>query len=396
MMQTQERTELDALVDALSENASKPADEARAMPPGVYHSTGFLALEETEIFRKQWICVGRAESIPETGDYIACDILDVPVVVVRGADGVIRGFSNVCLHRMARLLEGKGNAKRLVCPYHAWTYGLDGALIGAPHMEQSTCFDKKDYKLPDVRAEVWQGWIYVSLSANAPDIEDHLRELGATVTDRYQMENYVETFREEHVWDTNWKILAENFMESYHLFRLHAATVGPHSKIDEMDCPPGGAAFNYHWITKETSLGLGNAHPDNKHLEGDWRKTTALITAYPGHMITLTPGYFWYLCLQPRGVDRVHIVYGGGFAPEYVNDPKADEMIADLKKLLDAVNVEDRIGVESVFRGARSGLASNGHLSHLERPNFEFGQYLARSFRPDDVQIEHAKKERHA
>lgn len=384
MTQIHDGAEPGVLIEALSKNASMPFEEARAMPPGVYHSPEFLALEESGIFRKQWICIGRADSISETGDYIACDILDQPVVVVRGADGVIQGFSNVCLHRMSRLLEGTGNAKRVVCPYHAWTYGLDGALIAAPHMEQSPCFDKQKYKLPDVRAAIWQGWIYVTLSAEAPGLESHLRELGETVTDRYRMEHYVETFREEHVWDTNWKILAENFMESYHLFRLHAATVGPHSKIEEMDCPPGGAAFNYHWITKESTLGLGNAHPDNKHLQGDWRKTTALITAYPGHMITLTPGYFWYLCLQPRGVDKVHIIYGGGFAPEYVNDPKADEMIGDLKKLLDEVNAEDRIGVESVFRGARAGLASNGHLSYLERPNFEFGQYLARHVCPDD------------
>jgi len=378
MTQIHDATELDDLIAALSANASMPFEEARAMPPGVYHSPGFLALEETEIFRKQWICIGRAESIPKTGDYIACDILDQPIMVVRGADGVVRGFSNVCLHRMARLLEGTGNAKKVVCPYHAWAYGLDGALIGAPHMEQSACFDKKNYKLPDVRAAVWQGWIYVTLGPDVVSLDTHLRELGKTVTDRYQMENYVETFREEHIWDTNWKILAENFMESYHLFRLHAATVGPHSKIEEMECLAGGDAFNYHWITKEATLGLGNAHPDNKHLQGDWRKTTALITAYPGHMITLTPGYFWYLCLQPRGVDKVHIVYGGGFAPEYVNDPEADEMTADLKKLLDEVNVEDRIGVESVFHGTRAGLASNGHLSYLERPNFEFSQYLAR------------------
>lgn len=378
MAQTHDVAELNALIAVLSENASKPIEEARSMPPGVYHSPGFLALEESEIFSKQWICIGRAESIPKTGDYIACDILDQPVVVVRGKDGVIRGFSNICLHRMARLLEGTGNAKRVVCPYHAWTYGLDGALVGAPHMEQNACFDKKDYKLPEVKAAVWQGWVYVSLNADAPDLGAHLQELGAVVTDRYRMENYVETFREEHVWDTNWKILAENFMESYHLPRLHAATVGPHSKIEEMECLPGGDAFNYHWITKEATLGLGNAHPKNKHLKGKWRRTTALITAYPGHMITLTPGYFWYLCLQPRGVDKVHIVYGGGFAPEYVNDPKADEMIADLKELLDEVNMEDRIGVESVFQGSGAALASSGHLSHLEQPNFEFGQYLAR------------------
>jgi len=378
MVQTYRDAELDSLIADLSANAAKPFEEARAMPPGVYHSPAFLALEESEIFRKQWICIGRAGSIPEIGDYIAADILDEPIVVVRGKDGEIRGFSNICLHRMARLLEGTGNARKIVCPYHAWTYGIDGDLIGAPHMEQSPCFDKADYYLTHVRAAVWQGWIYVTLSDDAPDIDSHLRELGDVVTDRYRMENYVETFREEHVWDTNWKILAENFMESYHLARLHAGTIGPHSKVEEMVHPEGGAAFNYHWITKESSLALGTAHPDNTHLEGDWRKTTALICAYPSHLITLTPGYFWYLCLQPRGVDKVNIVYGGGFAPEFLGDPKADEMVAEFKELVDEANREDRVGVESVFQGTQGRLAQSGHLSHLERPNFEFGQYLVR------------------
>ena len=137
------------------------------------------------------------------------------------------------------------------------------------------------------------------------------------------MENYVECFRETHVWDTNWKVLAENFMESYHLPVCHAATVGPYSKLKEMVCPPGLPAFNYHWITKDASLAIGNAHPDNTRLEGHWRKTTGLLSIYPSHLITLTPGYFWYLSLHPHGVGQVHMIFGGGLAPEFMADPRA-------------------------------------------------------------------------
>jgi phenylpropionate dioxygenase-like ring-hydroxylating dioxygenase large terminal subunit len=192
------------------------------------------------------------------------------------------------------------------------------------------------------------------------------------------MENYVETFREELVWDTNWKILAENFMESYHLPMLHRATVGPASKIEEMECPPGFDTFNYHWITKDASLPIGNAHPDNTSLEGDWRRTTALLAIYPTHLISLTPGYLWYLALSPRGVGQVHIVFGGGLAPEFFRDPRGHEHLTTLKTLLDEVNAEDRRGVEAVFRGVRAPLAKAGHLSHLERPNYDFAGYLAR------------------
>jgi choline monooxygenase len=263
-----------------------------------------------------------------------------------------------------------------VCPYHAWNYSLDGALKGAPQMDRQEGFCKERYKLPSIRCDEWQGWIYVTLDQDAQPVSTQLAQLTELIA-AYNMTDYIETFYEEHVWDTNWKILAENFMESYHLPMLHRATVGPHSRLEEMECPPGYPAFNYHWITKEASLPIGQAHPDNTRLQGHWRKTTALLAIYPTHLITLTPGYFWYLVLQPRGVGKVHIRFGGGLSPEFIADPEANAHMATLKKLLDDVNAEDKRGVEAVFRGVHAPLAKPGHLSHLERPNFDFACYLS-------------------
>lgn len=141
--------------------------------------------------------------------------------------------------------------------------------------------------------------------------------------------------------------------------------------------PPGLEAFNYHWITKEASLPMGNAHPDNRRLEGRWRKTTALITLYPSHLITLTPGYFWYLSLHPKGTGQVSIVFGGGLSPEFMADPRAEEYVATLKGLLDEVNAEDRGCTEKVFRGLSADAARAGHLSYLERPIHDFMRYIA-------------------
>lgn len=366
----------DEIVRALQANCARDFDDARAMPPGVYTSPAFLAREQRTVFREDWLCVGRAASLAQPGDYLTADLGGQPVAVLRGEDGALRAFSNVCLHRMSVLLEGRGNVRRIVCPYHAWNYTLDGALAGAPLMDRQAGFCKEHYALPAVRCEQWQGWIYLTLNDAAPPVAEQLAGL-TTLIEAYGMGDYVETFHEEHVWDTNWKLLAENFMESYHLPMLHRATVGPHSKLEEMECPPGLPAFNYHWITKEATLPIGNAHPDNRRLEGHWRRTTALLAIYPNHLITLTPGYFWYLVLQPLGVGRVRIRFGGGLAPDFVNDPKAAEYMATLKTLLDAVNAEDRRGVEAVFRGVQAPLAAPGHLSHLERPNYDFARYLA-------------------
>ncbi len=356
--------------------AARPMVDARAMPPSVYTSTDFLGHELDLIFGKEWVCVGHASGLPNAGDYLTFDLAGQPVVVIRDRELGIRAFSNVCLHRMSTLVEGTGNKRVLVCPYHAWTYGLDGQLRGAPFMAETTGFCKENYKLPAIRCEEWKGWIYITLDNDRPSLASGLGELDEMIAP-YEVENYQECFRETHVWDTNWKVLAENFMESYHLPVCHADTVGGHSKLEEMDCPPGLKAFNYHWITKEASLPMGNAHPDNTRLTGHWRKTTALITLYPSHLITLTPGYFWYLSLHPKGPGQVAITFGGGLSPEFMADPKAGEYVATLKTLLDEVNLEDRGCTEKVYRGLSADKAAPGHLSYLERPIYDFMQYIA-------------------
>jgi phenylpropionate dioxygenase-like ring-hydroxylating dioxygenase large terminal subunit len=193
----------------------------------------------------------------------------------------------------------------------------------------------------------------------------------------YGLERYTETFRETFSWDTNWKILAENFMESYHLPRCHAGTIGRLSRLEEMDCPPGLPAFNYHTILKDDSLRIALAHPSNTRMKGDRRRTTFLLAVYPAMLVTLTPGYFWYLSLHPEGTGRVRVVFGGGMAPEFVEAPEAQADFARVKALLDKVNDEDKACTERVYRGVLAGDARPGPLSHLERPNHDFAQYLA-------------------
>ena len=363
-------------VSELRDNVSKPFEQAYAMPKSVYTSSDFLARELEDVFKQDWFCAGRASSLANPGDYTTLELAGQPIIVLRDRDGSLRAMSNVCLHRMSTLLQGRGNAKSIVCPYHAWTYNLDGSLRGAPAMNQNEAFCKDGMKLPQVRCEEWLGWIMISLNPDAAPVTQVLADVEDLIGD-YQMETYEETFFETHVWDTNWKILAENFMESYHLPVCHAGTIGGLSKLDEMICPPGLPAFNYHTILKDESLKIAIAHPNNKRMEGDRRRTTYLLAIYPSLMITLTPGYFWYLSLHPKGYDKVKIYFGGGMSPDFVNDPKAQESFEQLKALLDDVNVEDKGCTEKVFRGLSSGLAKPGPLSHLERPNYDFAQYLA-------------------
>ncbi len=362
-------------VEQLNQNVSQPFEQAKAMPPSVYTSDAFLKRELSDIFSKDWFCVGRADALPNAGDYVTQDLAGQPIMVIRDKDGTLRAQSNVCLHRMSTLLHGRGNARSIVCPYHAWTYNLDGSLRGAPAMSLNEGFCKEHYKLPQVRCQEWLGWVFVTLNPDAPDVVDQLAQVEEMVGD-YDMANYQETFFETHVWDTNWKVLAENFMESYHLPVCHAGTVGAFSKLEEMDCPPGLPAFNYHTILKDDQLKIALAHPDNDRMEGERRRTTYLLAIYPSLLITLTPGYFWYLTLHPEGVGKVRINFGGGMSKEWMQDEEALKNLADLKTLLDDVNEEDRGCTEKVYNGICSHMADPGHLSHLERPNYDFATYI--------------------
>jgi phenylpropionate dioxygenase-like ring-hydroxylating dioxygenase large terminal subunit len=365
----------DPALEELRANTNLPFAKARAMPKSVYTSPSFAALEQRHIFAQDWLCAGRSSALPNVGDYLTMSIAGEPVIVLRGQDGVLRAMSNVCRHRMSTLLEGRGNVRSIVCPYHAWTYALDGRLRGAPAMTLNEGFCKDQIALPQIRCVDWQGWMMVTLNADAPLPADRLAGVDALVGD-FQMENYVEAFREEFRWNTNWKVLAENFMESYHLPVCHAGTIGGHVDLLKMTCPEGLPAFNYHSIIKNDALDLTLAHPTNTRLVGDQRRTTWLISIYPSLMITLSPGYFWYLSLTPDGPAHVNVLYGGGLAPEFVTDAKATENFARLKLLLDDVNMEDKGCVERVFQGLNAGLSVPGPLSHLERPNYDFALYI--------------------
>ena len=362
---------------ALHANVAVPFERAHAMPKAVYTSDEFLALEQKHVFSADWLCAGRAESLAEPGDYLTMEIAGEPVIVLRDRDGQVRAMSNVCRHRMSTLLQGRGHVRAITCPYHAWTYNLDGSLRGAPAMTLNEGFCKEALGLPAVRCAIWQGWIMVTLNPDAPPPDESLREVTDLIAP-FDMTQYRETHRETFRWATNWKVLAENFMESYHLPMCHAGTIGGASKLEEMVCPTGGETFNYHWILKNDTVPLALAHPTNETLQGDDRRKTWLLAIYPSLLITLTPGYFWYLSLTPDGPGHVNVLFGMGMSGDWLADPKAEGHLAGVKALLDEVNAEDKGCTEKVFRGLCADMAEPGPLSHLERPNFEFAQYLAR------------------
>jgi phenylpropionate dioxygenase-like ring-hydroxylating dioxygenase large terminal subunit len=335
------------------------------------------------IFKREWTCPGLAAEIPNAGDYITFSIGDQALYVIRGVDNQIRTFSNVCRHRLMTLVEGRGNKRKVVCPYHAWTYDSTGRLIGAGHMQKTEGFKKEDICLPQIRTEIWEGWIYVTLDSHAESVAKRLAEL-APLVERFDMIGYVPVIQQDHVWDTNWKLLCENFLEGYHASFVHQQTVGAGFSVEKTEFPDTvHDAFTYQLFSKDEKAKFGRAHPDNKRLEGKWRHTSVLAFAYPTHLYSLAPDYLWYLSLRPHGTGQVHVRIGVAIAPEVLAASEdRDELVGTLTTFFDQANEEDRIVVEGIYRGSQSPLAESGPLSWLERSIYDFMGYLARKLAP--------------
>jgi len=193
------------------------------------------------------------------------------------------------------------------------------------------------------------------------------------------MAEYVPIALQDHLWNTNWKLLTENFMEGYHLPVAHRETVGAWFPANDTEFPEGrDGAFTYQTFIKTQDATYGLAHPDNKVLEGRERCTTVMPTVFPTHMYVLAPDHLWYLSLRPEGTGQVHVRFGVALAPEvHATLDNVEKFTADLLSFFDKVNAEDRFVVEGLFQGTGAPLAKPGRLSWLEREIHDFIVYLA-------------------
>jgi len=373
---------VEALVAEIAGLAALPAQQARLMPKAAYTDPALLELERARIFAREWLCVGRVDAIAEPGRYLTYRIGDQPVFVMRQHDGSLRAFANVCLHRMMVLLDDAGPqagaCRWIACPYHGWTYDLDGRLVGAPHMKGRPDFDKAAMRLPEIACTTWQGWVFVCLADDPPDLHANLAPLTEAVAP-YRAETFVQAVTQDHRWRTNWKLLAENFMESYHLPVAHRATVGAWTPVDKVRFPqPPHLAYTAETFPKDPDARYGVAAPGNTHLTGDLRHTCIMPTVFPATMFVLAPDHLWWLSLMPEAVDRVHVRFGASIAPDRMaslEEPEA--FLAETIDFFDRVNEEDRTLVESIYRGVSAPLSEPGPLSWLERSLHDFQGYLA-------------------
>jgi glycine betaine catabolism A len=199
-----------------------PLGSGRTPDGRVYWDPQVLATELDRFFYRNWLCVGREEQLRAAGDFITRPVGRENMLIVRDSGGGLRGFYNLCRHRGTRVVvgsEGKG-AHSFICPYHAWTYNLEGQLIGALHMQGVPDFDRKEYSLHPIRVETWGGFVWANLDPSAPSLREALSPFFGRF-DRFPLADLRLGGRQEYEVEANWKILVENFSECYHCAPVH-------------------------------------------------------------------------------------------------------------------------------------------------------------------------------
>jgi len=257
------------------------SDLARAstIPARWYTDAAFLEAEQRAVFGRTWQAVGHADWVAAPGSYFACEITGEPILVARGKDQRLRALSNVCRHRGSLLAEGQGQASAIRCPYHAWTYSLDGSLLGQPEFEGVGDWDRSKVCLPQFQVETWGPFVFVNLDPEAPPLAEVLGAIpGEIARIGCPLGELKPSCRRDYVIQCNWKVYIDNYLEGYHLpaahpglnrlldysqyrvetFRTYSSQIAP-MKTTQAGMPVPQAAL-YYWIFPNFML---NVYPDN-------------------------------------------------------------------------------------------------------------------------------------
>ena len=371
------------LIDTLAKSLSTPLEEARGLPPQAYLSEEFYELELEHLFRRDWICVGREEEVAQTGDYFTIELAGEPLLVVRGTDNRLRALSNVCRHRYMQVVMGQGNAARLSCPYHGWTYRLDGKLMGATSMAESRILDKENCRLPEFRLETWLGFIFVNLDNDAEALAPRLQELGDRLAP-YHIDGMRISSMYDEIWEGNWKLTMENNAEAHHHRTLHPETLQPWMPGDNSHC--GEDERDWSLLRTPLMMDLVRAEaPMYADLMERWsadikpqdRKETLTYVIYPSSTIDASPGIVFWKRILPLSIDRTRVMMGALVPEEELND----ELSRYNKEFFEEINPEDYKATWRLQKTIQSRFAEAGPLSVKEACLLYFQRYLGRQLK---------------
>lgn len=348
-------SDLNRMRSMLQNLAALPDDRPAGLPGVFYTSPEYFEWECETVLRQGWHCLGRSDEIPEPGDYFTLQLLNEPIIVVRGDDDTVRVLSNVCRHRGMPLAEGQGNINRFVCSYHAWAYGRDGALLRAPRM-QNEGFDASTCKLNTFPVQLWRGFIYASLDPDAAPMGAEAQALDDLVAP-YETEKFQHVHSASELWHTNWKCLVENFMEGYHLSVVHPQTLHGYTPTGLAKKSASGLGFTSYCANYPQNIPLrGTGAPG---LSDEERKRSSLFARFPNQVASQAASLLVSLSIFPRAADLIEVkwtmsVYG---------DDLDGDTIAQRIALWEEVNREDREKLEWMQKSLGSAHAGSGPLA---------------------------------
>jgi choline monooxygenase len=353
------------------EGVRKPLLEADTMPAFTYTSPEFYQREVERIWRKTWNFIGSADQIRNNGDYFTLNFAGVPTIVLRDHDGKIRAFANTCRHRGSELLEGKGNCKLIVCPYHSWTYDLNGNLRGTPEMDKTLNFNKTDYGLTPISIDTWGNFLFINFDKNPEPLKKHLGDLPEKLAP-YRLENMALVRRKAFEMDCNWKLFVENAKESYHIGTVHRATINQYASAKAAGYWVEKATGDYvvTFAQHEGSMALlkgAKGFPTIESLEGRREAGgTYAPLIYPSTYLACTIDCAWYLEMHPISASKTYMVHGALFPRDRLDRPDFEEVAKNYYHRWDVTIEEDILASVRQQRGLETPFAPSGRFSHRE------------------------------
>ena len=395
---------------------------AKALPQRYFISPDVFAEEQEKIFSRQWALVGHQSRIAHAGDYFTSEVAGESLIIVRDKRGEIHGFYNVCRHRGSRLIENRNGqlSAAIQCPYHAWTYGLDGRLLGAPHMDETPGFNKAEYPLKPARLGLWEGFIFVNL-ADAKETPRHseaatgrggympLEKWFAPLAEKFARWNLPalrSAKRIEYDVRANWKLIFENYSECYHCLGVHPelSKISPYDSA-ENDLTEGPFLGGFMRIAKGKSLTMsGNAcalgvadsardraqeqkndydYPPSRRSgaasEQEGKNRVFYYSIFPNMLLSLHPDYVMVHQLWPQSPERTLILCDWLFHPEAFE--QEDFNPDDAIEFWNMVNRQDWHVCELSQQGISSRAYEPGPYSSRESIPAAWDQYYLRVMR---------------
>ena len=344
----------------------QPLERATALPARCYADPAFVAVDRALVFDRGWQLIAHVCQLRNAGDHVVADFAGLPVIAVRGADGVVRVFHNVCRHRAGPLAQCDGlGAKALRCRYHGWTYALDGTLRSAPEMQGAADFVIADIKLPQLAVRTWQGLVFACVeAAHAPDFDAFVAGIDARIGADRKLEDYGHHHRVAYEVPCNWKVYVDNYLEGYHVPHIHP---GLNKLLDYRSyVTETHAWYSHQWSPLDSDDGLYGSGGEALYY---W--------LWPNTMLNIVRGRLQTNRVVPLGVDRCRVEFDFYHAKDDSDAGRA-RRAADLA-FSDEVQVEDVAICADVQRGLASGSYAPGRLNPLRENAVHHFQELLRS-----------------